>query len=267
MKTWKRAAKIRKPLPFRATIPYYFKQISRTTFPKSLHGLLIATRSDLTVLHQNISGAIVKSKKIHNALSELLNNGTNVDVLCLTETYIERYDFRTLEIPGYKIASNYSRLGERRGGSCILLRNDLERNVIQLDDFACKYSFECTGIEIYDYVIICIYRRPQSDVQDFIKKLKQLLSMLTRIYNNNIILCGDWNINILKDNSNSKALNVILSKFNMRNHIVTPTRKESCLDLFVSNIKNAVGETQPLALSDHETAQILKIRIPDGNIN
>ncbi|RVE41685.1 hypothetical protein evm_013673 [Chilo suppressalis] len=76
--------------------------------------------------------------------------------------------------------------------------------------------------------------------------------------NKKVILCGDFNINILKNTRDKRYFEYLLLGHNLRLAINEPTRKSSgtCLDNIGHNIKGAKAEVVELALSDH-SAQIL----------
>lgn len=217
----------------------------------------------MTILHQNIAGAISKTENIYIALAELRKNGTTVNALCFTESFILKGHEQLLKIPGFRMASAYSRSDKKRGGACILLENGIQHKVLQhVSGLACKYCFESTGVEIitYNIALICIYRTPNSSITVFFDKLNNLLHNLIRKFKK-VILCGDWNIDTLKTTKYSSELKSLLNNYNLEIHIKTPTRNMSCLDLFVSNIKKVNAQVYYLALSDHETGQILKVPI------
>lgn len=116
---------------------------------------------------------------------------------------------------------------------------------------------------------MCIYRIPDSDVFIFFKKLESLLHYLTRKVKKNIILCGDWNIDILKENKYSKELISILNNFNISLHVIRPTRKNTSIDQIASNIRSLdiKCSIHNLALSDHDTGQSLTFYLQEVNNN
>lgn len=60
----------------------------------------------------------------------------------------------------------------------------------------------------------------------------------------------------------------VLSNYNFKNHIISPTRKKSCIDLIASNIPDCKAKTYYLALSDHETCQLLSCNLREkGSVN
>lgn len=213
-------------------------------------------------MHQNIAGAINKIEDIIFVLSEFSQNRKEIDVICLTETFIKKGTERLLKIPGYTLVASYSR-NSKRGGSCILTKSCLDcRSLSSVNDLSCNFSYECTGIELttQKIVILCIYRTPNSNPNEFLEKLEQLLFRLTK-RSLKIIICGDWNINTLKPSKSCQDLVNLLKNFNIELHIKSPTRHLACLDQFASNMKQVIAEVHHLGLSDHETGQTLSVKI------
>lgn len=93
----------------------------------------------------------------------------------------------------------------------------------------------------------------------FFEKLDDLLHKLenNKKKSSRIVLCGDWNINLLRANKHTQTLTDILHNYNIKIYIKTPTRKNACLDIVASNIQGCKGITENLYLSDHNTCQIL----------
>lgn len=178
----------------------------------------------------------------------------------MTETFIKKGDESNLHLTNYCLGAHYSR-NSKRGGSCILVRNNLAFKKVPLSDFYSENAFEFCGIQILNYVIICIYRTPSSDVKVFFNKLQLLLQKYVINKNMNVILTGDLNINMMLINKYSDELRDILCNFNLFLHINEPTRQSACLDLFISNVPGAIGEIHRLGLSDHDTGQTLTFKL------
>jgi exonuclease III len=68
-------------------------------------------------------------------------------------------------------------------------------------------EFEISAIELVDFKIAvnCIYRSPHSDVKKFLENLEEIINKVSKkgIY---LVMCGDWNINLLQENIHQKAL-------------------------------------------------------------
>lgn len=223
-------------------------------------------------MHQNIAGLLNKIDFIELALLDLKQNqNLNLDIICFTETFVKQGSEGNILLRNYKLANHFSRERERRGGVCILTKKELDFKQIDITKTLRRsYDFECCGIEVTNLklIVICIYRTPSSDIQQFFQKINILLLNLSKKCKHKIILCGDWNIDMLKDNKNSKELDSILKNYNLSNHITRPTRQKSCLDLIATNIPNIESHIHYLGLSDHETAQSIRISIEKcENIN
>lgn len=222
----------------------------------------------LSLLHQNIAGLLNKIDNIELSLLQLKQRyNTDFDVLCFSETFIKRGAELNTTFKNYKVASYFSRENEKRGGSCILLKKNLNFKPIDITQkLACTYEFECCGIELINIkiIIVCVYRTPNSNIHNFLQKLDTLLLTLTKKTKYKIVICGDWNIDILKNNNDGKNLTSILHNYNLSCHINQPTRHNSCLDQIASNIAKSkiIGSyIHYLGLSDHETAQAIHIAV------
>lgn len=221
------------------------------------------TKRKCSLLHQNIAGVLNKKDLLETSLIELEKSGMNIDIICLCETFIKKGAEANLILKNYKLVSAYSRPHQRRGGTCILVKKNLDcKPITNLIEPKLCY-FECCGIEIttLKLYVICIYRTPNSNVTLFLENLNLLLKNLLKRKNKTAILCGDWNLDVIKADKNVKELESILKNFNINNHITKPTRKLSCIDLIVSNIANVTPQIHYLALSDHETGQTISFDI------
>lgn len=67
-------------------------------------------------MHQNIAGFLSKKDLLEITLSELRNNKKIIDVLCLSETFIQRNNEANIRLKGYSVGSSFCRLNKRRGG-------------------------------------------------------------------------------------------------------------------------------------------------------
>ncbi|KAL0829802.1 hypothetical protein ABMA28_003285 [Loxostege sticticalis] len=219
-------------------------------------------RIRLTLFHQNIASILSKQDIFEVILDELNKELNGVDVICFSETFIKLGSEKNLHLNNYKMAATFCRK-ERRGGTCILINKDLDYKTIAITQ-TMPFSFECCAVEItqHSLIIACIYRTPNSNLDTFFLQLQSLLNMLTKKRNKNIILCGDWNIDMTQNNKHSKDLKSLLSNYNIINHINQPTRKNACLDLITSNLNQIVqSKIHCLCLSDHETGQSITFEL------
>jgi hypothetical protein len=71
--------------------------------------------------------------------------------------------------------------------------------------------------------IFAVYRSPRVDFTNF---LKQLDSILQKLYNNkyNIVIYGNVNVNYLIDNNQRSQLDAVLHSYNLAGIVEFPTR-------------------------------------------
>jgi len=109
----------------------------------------------------------------------------------------------------------------------------------------------------------CIYRAPNGQFDIFLDKLEIMIQKLLS-KNKILILCGDWNLDMLHESSNQSDLLGLLQRHNLINTIQSPTRitnnSNTLLDLMIINKiwYKSPASVLELGLSDH-SAQILSI--------
>jgi len=116
---------------------------------------------------------------------------------------------------------------------------------------------------MYKLNIVCIYRSPDGQLEKFLKELEVVIQKLLR-KNKILLLCGDWNIDFLKEDNNKKELTDLLLRYNLVNTVKSPTRlttiTKSLLDVISieeKHYKNPATVIE-LGLSDHQ-AQMLPV--------
>lgn len=217
----------------------------------------------LHVFHQNIAGLITKSDILQINLDELTDRNLEIDVICITEHFMIEGDEQSLRIYNYNLAACFSRDKSRRGGACILVKKEHRwRGLPELSKMSLVNVFECCAIELTDYniAIICFYRVPKrNNLPIFLSKLEKVLSYISKKKYSNILIAGDFNIDVLKNNNITLDLECLLLNFNCKLALRQPTRLSSktCIDNFAHNFnKKCKAEVLEFGLSDH-TAQVI----------
>lgn len=181
-------------------------------------------------------------------------------VICLSETFIKKGEESYLKLHNYVMATSFCR-DKHRGGTCVLIKKGMGFKELSLKAYVSVNTFEACGIELTEekLVIICLYRTPQSDPNQFLVKLDSILQYLATKYNSKtrMVLAGDFNINTFKKGKITQDLQDLAHTHNLKIHIDVATRKCSCIDHILSNMPDAIAQVLPLHLSDHDTAQIL----------
>ena len=195
-------------------------------FTESLNLTDIMNNSDncLSMMNVNINSI---PKNLNNFLSssiDVLN--FKFDILTFCETKINDDIDELYTINGYqKFTNNNSR---NSGGLAIFIKDNFS-NVIVREDLKRKlFYIETLFIEFklgtQNIVVGVIYRRPNSNINDFLENLDQIVSALAD-ENKIIYLMGDININLLNYNSpNIEKLIGVMHGNNLFNVISKPTR-------------------------------------------
>lgn len=164
----------------------------------------------------------------------------------------------------------YSRKNMIRGGSLIL--RDKRRKCQEVA--FCKSLnkseiFEVCGVKDVDtdIFIFCCYQNGKY-FEQFIEKLELLLQ---RFIDKHCIICGDFNVNILTENSKKRDFMTVLASYNFRHLVNQATFKrngvESCLDNILTNIpENNIArvEVDENGLSDGHAAISCSVRVDES---
>jgi hypothetical protein len=88
-------------------------------------------------------------------------------------------------------------------------------------------------------------------------RLETLVDRIHKKWRIKLIICGDWNINLLQANDQVQALKNILVSYDLINTVTAPTRVTSCseslIDVMVTNIQFNKNYTEivNMGFSDH----------------
>jgi exonuclease III len=126
----------------------------------------------------------------------------------------------------------------RNGGVAIFARTHLDIRPITVESV--EKSCKCAGAKlIIDKVFYCIftvYRSPDCDKNSFTDHLDSKMSSLTTKNLHNIIVCGDFNVNFSIENTKRTQLTVMISSYNLKPTILTPTQVTSNTESLIDNI-------------------------------
>lgn len=118
------------------------------------------------------------------AIKELEETFQSIDVICLSETFVQEGDERNISLENYMLGSHWSRPNARRGGVCVLVKKNM--HFVKLDNISKELSaqnvFECCGVSFprSNLIIICVYTTPSSDTLVFLNTLESLLYRITK---------------------------------------------------------------------------------------
>ena len=207
------------------------------------------------ILHLNVQSLRAK----HTALECLLTEIDSFDALCFTETWLHEHDSTCFNFINYHHIPSVRH--NRSGGSSIFIKEHIKfttRDDIKTD-FWEDNTFEITSIEVCRpliFIVACIYRSPNTSIPKFIKKIESLFDLASK-EKKPLIICGDFNIDILKTSSSAQHFISSVATSNFTHLISHPTREtnhsSTCIDNIITNMPEKINSAGVIEtdLSDH----------------
>ena len=175
----------------------------------------------------------------------------DVSMAFITETWLnENIDDAAVCIGGYSIA-RCDRIDKLGGGVCAFIKSDIPFKILtEFNDI----NFETLWIYVrphklnrgFSCLIVCVaYKPPSSDNAAFINHLSTTLDLALNKYPNaGIFLLGDFN---------RCPVSSLLRHFTLKQIVKQPTRKDSVLDLILTNMSDTCDSPKVIAPSDHNS--------------
>ena len=143
------------------------------------------------------------------------------DILVLCETWFE--DSNKCDLPNYH---SFHTIRGRGGGISVYVKSDL--NCHSIPRFSYQNSLieiNCVKVLLGDkwFFILGVYRPHGETVSNFVEELTSIFNGLN-LNSKNVILIGDWNINLLGDNPTKDIFVNFMRSFNLFPTIDKPTR-------------------------------------------
>lgn len=221
------------------------------------------------ILYINAASIIAHIDEIH----ELITRRKPI-LLAVSETCVtNQIEDSEIECEGYNCirVDSHSRM---TGGCCVYVREDL--NIVVLEQtqhnqaawaltIKIKFKDIWVGVSVF-------YRSPSTNKNDFLQFFDEWLEVYSE-QQIELLICGDFNIDLMKNDAYSNKLKNMINFYGMKQHIKTPTRitesTSTIIDLVMSNF--IVHATVELCdkISDHNTIKIQsdkwKIEEKDSN--
>ena len=210
---------------------------------------LITKQAGLWILNLNIRNIYSNIDELKLFLDRVSVSNT-ISAICLNECWIkENSDLSTLNIPNYKMfCLRGNREGHGHCGLIIYVHDQFKATNITLSQESTTWDYLCIEMSHYKptsktYVVCNIYRLPGMIVEDFKIFVDEFSSFLTSIRSlkHSAFICGDFNIDLLKINSNKHFASyfdrIIAKGFFPR--ITLPTRLSettNCTNTLIDNI-------------------------------
>lgn len=206
--------------------------------------------SSFKAFHLNVRSAKHKAADLECLFSQF---SVRFNVIMLTETwYSDEAD--AFHLPSYKCLC-LNRTFSRGGGVSVLIDESMSHNL--LPNFCMiTHDYEVLSLISGDMLISVVYRPPDGNVSNFLAFFESLLGFVSD-NNLNVIIGGDFNINMLLCAMPSIELEMLLTTYGCVNVITKPTRitqqSETCIDLFITNaeVTRLKGGIFMSHISDH----------------
>ena len=209
-----------------------------------------------TLIHYNIRSLIPKIDEIG---AELCHLELEFDVLAFTECWLDENTCNSVNFDNY-VHIHSLRKNKRGGGISVFVRDKFTTKLLTNFNLCCEFV-ETLFVEISfggaSFLLCVIYRPPQGDNYLFNQKFDEIFSSLRVSKYNNIIVCGDFNYNLLQldENINLSFLSLIRSH-SLLPMISKPTRitdvSATLIDnIFVTCASNCHSGSVVSTLSDH----------------
>lgn len=206
-------------------------------FPSELVTCIEDTHTaSLKLFHLNVRSAKNKIAELEILFSQF---GFPFDVVMLSETWYDN-EIGVFTLPQYR---NFyvNRSTCRGGGVCMLINENLECELLPRYSFI-NDDFEVLTVRVGQCIVVLFYRPPNGNSAPFFEFLESLLGFVND-NKFNVILGGDFNINMLCDTSTKKHFEMLLSINGCINVITGPTRvtsnSETLIDLFITNFNES----------------------------
>jgi exonuclease III len=190
-------------------------------------------------------------------------------ILCLSEYHLKQLELDQINLDVYKLGAAYCRKSLLKGRVSIFVHEKYNYLNVYLSKFckeqdieACALKLQFLALNIY---VITVYRAPCCNFISFLNGLDSITKSLHKA-ELKLIICGDINIDYLKDNEGRKQLDAMLLSYNLAATVHFPTRvqNQSCRaidNIFVDTYKFRKYTAFPIynGLSDHD-AQLLTLK-------
>lgn len=201
-----------------------------------------SNNSFLNFCHFNCNSLVSHFDEVKNDFKDV-----PFDIIAISESWLlkNKHENRDFQIPGYKIERHDRQRSDRHrgGGVLIYISKNVQYRILEKSG---RNSFtEYLFIEICNgsnekMVFGVIYNPPQTNIMPYVS---ELFSNLATSYEK-VFICGDMNLNLLKNTGPAKAFVDFLSSLNFSNINSLPTNfvndSETLIDLSITNSPSSI---------------------------
>lgn len=169
----------------------------------------------------------------------------------------------------HQVGSSFTRLSSIHGGSLIILNSQLKfkerKDIVSL---SVERTIELSAIELEQFIVVCVYRPPLSNFDIFQIIIEYVLFKIS-LSRKKLLICGDFNVNILERSTISIRLLNLFKSFNLSHVFMEPTRvtdtSVTCIDNIFTDISPSSQSIISKLESDH-LGQLMTFEVLRKNI-
>lgn len=149
-------------------------------------------------------------------INEFLDTFKNkFKLIALSETWINEEKDIDLHINGYDLYVT-NRANRTGGGVALYINSNLKCTPMECLTTVIDDLMECVAVETElerrNMIVACVYRKPGSNIETFKDSLDELMKDLN--VNKSLILCGDFNIDLLKVSTHKQTSDFLDTLYN-----------------------------------------------------
>ena len=169
------------------------------------HRLLQPNKNNFSILSYNIQSLHAKFNELEAFVTDLQSNKFDFSIICLRESWLSEHDDTSILRLGNYQCSSQGKSSSSKGGLTIYVNNNFSYKTSEISKRNANWEAQIIHISgggLPNEIIICnVYRPPRDLNSDYRKFIDEFSEFLEEIENKNeIIIIGDFNINLLKIN-------------------------------------------------------------------
>ena len=237
----------------------------------SFHSTGISTKNSLNIFHHNSRSILAEGRlEEYNAMFKSLNNP--FQIMAFTETWLRPDNEDIADFAGYEPFHHWRKndnpnIKEGGGGISVFIKEGI-RYKVRYDLNVTLSYMETLFVEVKyndkNYMLGIVYRIPNTNVDSFINKINEIIEPIRNNYE--LVLTGDFNICLLKNNNHSESFRNCMMSSNLFPTILEATRvanivingnnilTETLIDNFLINTQSSLCYKSGLiysSISDH----------------
>lgn len=182
----------------------------------------------------------------------------NIDFISVNEHWLSTVALKEIVIDEYKLIAEYCRTYKIHGGVGIYSHRNLSCTPIDLSHFCLEVDFEVAVLRYGKLIVVSVYRSPSGSFDIFMYKLSLALDYL---FCQTPIIVGDFNVHFDTSSVVAARLTNLFLSYGLYRLSNVPTRGNSCLDTFFSNIADSRHYVQIIhSISSDHLGLIMNIK-------